>query len=52
MEQPPDNHEPRTDLKHLFRNFASIIMFCVNEAEREMKEEKERKDIENKKKWV
>jgi len=43
MEQPPENHEPKTDLKYLFRNFAKIIMFCVNEAEMEMEEEKERK---------
>lgn len=31
-------HEPKTDLKYLFRNFVSIILFCLDEAEKEMKE--------------
>lgn len=30
--------EPKTDLKYLFRNFVSIILFCLDEAEKEMKE--------------
>ncbi len=38
-----NQHQPHTDLKYLFRNFVSIIMFCVDQAEREMKEEKEKK---------
>ena len=38
METPPEQHEPKTDLKYLFRNFVSIIMFCVDEAEKEMRE--------------
>jgi len=43
METPQPEHEPKTDLKYLFRNFVSIIMFCVDQAEIEMKENEYKK---------
>ena len=36
--EPPE-HQPHTDLKYLFSNFVKIIMFCVEQAEKEMEEE-------------